>query len=47
MSKEDIKKNLSHSWKKSVFYQNLRRKICILPNSMGKKSVYTDKRFER
>ena len=29
--------------KKSVFYQILRKKISILRNSKGKKSVYTDK----
>ena len=29
--------------KKSVFWQILSKKICILPNSKGKKSVYTDK----
>ena len=29
--------------KKSVFYQILGNKICILSNSKGKKSVYTDK----
>ena len=29
--------------KKSVFYQILRKKISILPNFKGKKSVYTDK----
>ena len=43
MIKEDIKKTLSHSWKKSVFSQILRKKIRILPNLKGKKSVYTDK----
>ena len=43
MTKENIKKILSHSSKKSVFCQILRKKICILPNSKGKKSVYTDK----
>ena len=43
MIKEDIKKTLLHFWKKSVFYQILRKKISILPNSKGKKSVYTDK----
>ena len=40
MTKENIKKTLSHSKKKkSVFYQILRKKISILPNSKGKKSV--------
>ena len=43
MTKEDIKKTLSHLLKKSVFYQILREKISILPNLKGKKSVYTDK----
>ena len=43
MNKENIKKTLSHSLKKSVFCQISRKKICILPNSKGKKSVYTDK----
>ena len=43
MTKENIKKTLSQSWKKSVFYQILRKKISILPNSKGEKSVYTDK----
>ena len=43
MTKDDIKKTLSHSRKKSVFYQILRKKISILQNSKGKKSVYTDK----
>ena len=53
MIKENIKKNVSHSWKnlyfakiwgrKSVFCQNLRKKICILPNSKREKSVYTYK----
>ena len=32
MTKETIKETLSHSWKKSVFCQILRKKICILPN---------------
>ena len=43
MTKDDLKKILSHSRKKSVFYQILRKKISILPHSKGKKSVYTDK----
>ena len=43
MTKDDIKKSLSHSSKKTVFYQILRKKISILPNLEGKKSVYTDK----
>ena len=43
MTKEDIQKTLLHSCKKSVFYSILRKKISILPNSKGKKSVYTDK----
>ena len=43
MTKENIKKTLSQSWKKSVFYQILRKKISILPNSKGEKSVYTNK----
>ena len=43
MNKENIKKTLSHSLKKSAFCQISRKKICILPNSMGKKSVFTDK----
>ena len=43
MTKEDIKKTLFAFLKKSVFYQILRKKISILPNSKGKKSVYTDK----
>ena len=43
MTKEDIKKTLLQSTKKSVFYQILRKKISILPNSKGKKFVYTDK----
>ena len=43
MNKENIKKTLLYSLKKSVFCQISRKKICILPNSKGKKSVYTDK----
>ena len=44
MTKEKIKKTFSHSYKKkSVFSQILRKNICIVPNSRGKKSVYTDK----
>ena len=43
MTEENIMKTLSHSWKKFVFWQILRKKICILPNSKGEKSVYTDK----
>ena len=43
MNKENIKKTLSHSVKKTVFCQISRKKICILQNSKGKKSVYTDK----
>ena len=43
MTEENVKKTISHSWKKSVFGQILWKKICILPNSKGKKSVYTDK----
>ena len=39
MTKEDIKKTLPFL-KKSVFYQILWKKISILPNSKGKKSVY-------
>ena len=42
MTKQNIKKTLSFL-KKSVFCQILRKKICILPKSKGKKSVYTDK----
>ena len=37
------RKNLWHSSKKSVFRLVLGGKICILPNSRVKKSVYTDK----
>ena len=44
MAKEDIKKNpFAFLKKKSVYYQILRKKISILPNSKSKKSVYTDK----
>ena len=43
MNNESIKKTLSHSFKKSVSCQISRKKIYILPNSKGKKSVYTDK----
>ena len=43
MTKEDIKKTISHSLKNLYFYQILRKKISILPNLNGKKSVYTDK----
>ena len=43
MTKENIKKSLTYSWKKSVFCQILQQKICILPKYKGKKSVYTDK----
>ena len=43
MTKENIKKTLSHSREKSVFCKTVRKKICILANSRGKKSVYTDK----
>ena len=43
MTEDNIKKTLSHFQKKSVFCQILWKKICILPNSKGKKSVYTDK----
>ena len=43
MTKENIKRTLSFLKKKSVFCQIFRKKICILPKSMGKKSVYTDK----
>ena len=42
MAEENIKKTLSHSWKKSVFWQILWKEICILPTK-GKKSAYTDK----
>ena len=37
---EENKKTLSHSWKKTVFWLILLKKICILSNSKGKKSVY-------
>ena len=40
---DSIRKNLWHSRKKSVFRLILGGKICILPNSRVKKSVYTDK----
>ena len=40
---DSIRKNLWHSRKKSVFPIILGGKICILPNSRVKKSVYTDK----
>ena len=44
MTKENIKKTFSHSWKKNLYFAKfLRGKICILPNSKGEKSVYTDK----
>ena len=43
MNKENIKKTLLHSFKKSVFCQISKKKICILSNSKGKKSVYADK----
>ena len=44
MTKENIKKTFQESFlKKSVFCQILRKKICILPNYKGEKSVYTDK----
>ena len=43
MTKENIKKVVSHSSEKSVFCQTLRKKICILANSRGKRYVYTDK----
>ena len=43
MTKENIKKKPFSIPEKSVFYQILRKKICILPNYKGEKSVYTDK----
>ena len=43
MTKEKYKENPHAFLKKSIFCQILRKKICILPNSKGKKSVYTDK----
>ena len=44
MTKENTKKNpFAFLKKKSVFSQILRKKICIIPNSKGKKSVYADK----
>ena len=43
MTKEDIKKTLSHSLKNLYFTKFLRKKISIFPNSKGKQSVYTDK----
>ena len=40
MTKENMKKTFLHSYKnKSVFRQILRKKICNLLNSKGKKSV--------
>ena len=42
MTEEDYKENPFAFLKISVFYQILGNKICILPNSQGKKSVYTD-----
>ena len=43
MNKDNIRKKLLHSTKKSVFRLILVGKICILPNYKVKKSVYTDK----
>ena len=43
MTKDDVEKTLLRSRKKSVFYQILRKKISILPNSEGKNSGYTDR----
>ena len=45
MAQENIKKTLSHSLKNLFFFfQILRKKICVLPNSKGKKNpLYTDK----
>ena len=43
MNMDSIRKNLWRSIKKSVFRLILGGKICILPNSRVKKSVYTDK----
>ena len=40
MTEEDYKENPFAFLKKSVFYQILWNKICILTNSQGKKSVY-------
>ena len=40
MTNEEIKKTLSHSRKKSVYYPILRKKISNLPNWKSKKAVY-------
>ena len=43
MTKGDVEKTLSRSRKNLYFTKILRKNISILPNSEGKKSVYTDK----